>query len=146
MIYRVVLTVRVRDDPDYIKPLAPVGMVSGLEVWFGIIIACIPTLAPVFKVTMNTLKSTLSRSTPSTNSSATPMPLRILGSNDRHRTYDQIESDSQTRLQPSRDEQTHDLENQVGVITRVTHDPPGFRRQALDPKVIHVKRQVETDG
>lgn len=46
MCYRIYATVR--GNPDPMLALAEVGLLSNLEIWFGIIVACMPTMAPVF--------------------------------------------------------------------------------------------------
>ncbi|KXX73521.1 hypothetical protein MMYC01_209834 [Madurella mycetomatis] len=48
MFYRIYATVHA--DPDPILALADVGLLSFIELWLGIIVACLPTMAPVFKV------------------------------------------------------------------------------------------------
>ena len=44
--------VKITSDPyyaDYIFALGLVGLTSFLELWFGLIVACVPTLAPLAK-------------------------------------------------------------------------------------------------
>ncbi|KAI0887875.1 uncharacterized protein GGS22DRAFT_185256 [Annulohypoxylon maeteangense] len=47
MCYRIEQTVH--SDPDFMLGFARVGLLSDVEIWLGIIVACIPTLAPFFK-------------------------------------------------------------------------------------------------
>lgn len=50
MIWRIIWTERYRANPDFTTYLSKIGIVSGFELWLGIIVACIPTLAPLFRV------------------------------------------------------------------------------------------------
>ncbi|KAK0660782.1 hypothetical protein QBC41DRAFT_261546 [Cercophora samala] len=47
MLYRVYVTVHANPDPAL--ALADVGLLSFIELWLGIIVACVPTTAPVFR-------------------------------------------------------------------------------------------------
>ncbi|KAG8167420.1 hypothetical protein KVR01_003109 [Diaporthe batatas] len=49
MIWRAIWTYQYRDDPDFTSFLSLIAIASGFELWFGIIVANIPTLAPLFK-------------------------------------------------------------------------------------------------
>ncbi|KAI3554723.1 hypothetical protein CaCOL14_000168 [Colletotrichum acutatum] len=49
MIWRLVNTVTTIGDLDFVYNLHDIGLVSLLELWIGIIIACLPTLGPLFK-------------------------------------------------------------------------------------------------
>ncbi|KAJ4387614.1 hypothetical protein N0V93_008210 [Gnomoniopsis smithogilvyi] len=49
MIWRVVWTHQYRTNPDFTTYLGWIGLVSQFELWLGLIVACIPTLAPLFK-------------------------------------------------------------------------------------------------
>ncbi|KAK7941422.1 uncharacterized protein PG986_013809, partial [Apiospora aurea] len=49
MIWRITATIRTRNDPDFTKHLALIGLISSFEIWFGIIAACIPTLGPLLQ-------------------------------------------------------------------------------------------------
>lgn len=50
MIWRIIWTEEYRANPDFTTYLGKIGIVSGFELWLGIIVACIPTLAPLFRV------------------------------------------------------------------------------------------------
>ncbi|KAI1662061.1 integral membrane protein [Daldinia decipiens] len=50
MIWRITETVQTRADPDFTLHLGLIGLISFFELWIGIIVACIPTLAPLFRV------------------------------------------------------------------------------------------------
>lgn len=49
MIWRLYFTVTSRNDPDFVYNLYYVGLISFMELWLGVIVACIPTLAPLAK-------------------------------------------------------------------------------------------------
>ncbi|KAI1758643.1 hypothetical protein GGR53DRAFT_516390 [Hypoxylon sp. FL1150] len=49
MIWRITATIQTRADPDFTLHLGLIGLISFFELWFGIIVACIPTLAPLFR-------------------------------------------------------------------------------------------------
>lgn len=49
MLWRVVWTHKYRTNPDFTTYLGWIGLVSQFELWFGVIVACIPTLAPFLK-------------------------------------------------------------------------------------------------
>ena len=51
MIWRVIWTRIYRDTPDFVTYMSKIAIVSGFELWMGIIVANIPTLAPIFKRT-----------------------------------------------------------------------------------------------
>ncbi|KAI3327041.1 hypothetical protein HD806DRAFT_520044 [Xylariaceae sp. AK1471] len=48
MVWRLIVTLRTRSSPDWTETLCRVGLISSLEVYLGIIAACIPTLGPLF--------------------------------------------------------------------------------------------------
>ncbi|OHE90562.1 integral membrane protein [Colletotrichum orchidophilum] len=49
MIWRLINTITTIGDVDFVYNLHDIGLVSLLELWIGIIIACLPTLGPLFK-------------------------------------------------------------------------------------------------
>jgi len=50
MAWRIQATYQSATNPDFVYTLATVGLISGLELWLGIIVACMPTITPVIKV------------------------------------------------------------------------------------------------
>ena len=46
--WRVQITVQAVTQADFVYGLGNIGLVTHLEIWLGIIIACLPTLAPLF--------------------------------------------------------------------------------------------------
>ncbi|EFQ35839.1 integral membrane protein [Colletotrichum graminicola] len=65
MIWRLVNTLTTIGDPDFVYILHDIGLVSLLELWIGIVIACLPTLGPLFKTYVKPAVSKLTN--PSSN-------------------------------------------------------------------------------
>lgn len=49
MAWRIQATYVSEHDPDFVYSLATIGLISGLELWLGIIVACMPTIPPVLQ-------------------------------------------------------------------------------------------------
>lgn len=49
MCYRITRTVGGSVNPDPMLAMAEIGLLSNLEIWLGIIVACLPTMAPVLR-------------------------------------------------------------------------------------------------
>lgn len=49
MAWRIQATYASTHDPDFVYALATIGLISGLELWLGIIVACMPTIPPVIQ-------------------------------------------------------------------------------------------------
>lgn len=49
MIWRLVNTITTIGDTDFVYNLQEIGLISLLELWIGVIIACLPTLGPLLK-------------------------------------------------------------------------------------------------
>ncbi|KAH9987074.1 hypothetical protein F4779DRAFT_638860 [Xylariaceae sp. FL0662B] len=82
MCYRIDQTVH--SDPDPMLSIAKVGLLSDLELWLGIIVACLPTMAPFVRTHVQPGLSKLSRkfygsSGPSTKEGTPRMQLRTFG-------------------------------------------------------------------
>ncbi|KAI1095729.1 hypothetical protein F5B19DRAFT_440751 [Rostrohypoxylon terebratum] len=146
MLYRIIITIQVRGDPDFTKHLDLIGLVSGFEVWFGIIIACLPTLAPLVRLSSDKFKTGSSGSRPS-GYSKTSIPLKMF-SNKSHTTgkYDQISSASQAGLNSHYEDAQHLVSHTgPGITTEVTYDPRNQRRpHPTDPSKIYVRSDIES--
>ena len=82
---RIILTVRVEQD-DFTYSLINLAIFAGLEIWVGIIIACIPTLQPCWRKIRDSALYTLNMSKHRSSylASADEVPLRdILSTNDQ---------------------------------------------------------------
>lgn len=141
MLYRIVLTIQVRDDPDYTKHLARIGLFTGFEVWFTIIVACIPTLAPVARLASNRIK-TLTSGSSAAGYDKTPVELRELSNgHSGSRRYHEIEGGSQTRLNVSCVEDH--LSPHIPATTRIEFDTRNLPPNSMDPRSIQVQRDIE---
>jgi hypothetical protein len=49
MAWRLQFTIVTLNDPDFVFNLYNIGLISLLELWLGVIAACIPTLGPLLK-------------------------------------------------------------------------------------------------
>lgn len=49
MAWRIQATYVSAQNPDFVYSLQTIGLISGLELWLGIIVACMPTIAPVLQ-------------------------------------------------------------------------------------------------
>lgn len=49
MAWRIQATYESTKNPDFVYTLATIGLISGLELWLGIIVACMPTIPPVIQ-------------------------------------------------------------------------------------------------
>ncbi|GJC96504.1 Integral membrane protein [Colletotrichum higginsianum IMI 349063] len=98
MIWRLVNTVVTIGDPDFVYNLHDIGLISLLELWIGIIIACLPTLGPLFKTYVKPAVSRFGSklTDPSTDKGGAAVHLKDLsssGHSGRHlprRTYDKL--------------------------------------------------------
>jgi hypothetical protein len=65
--------------PDFVYSLADIGLLSLMELWLGIIVACLPTLAPLLKTYVKPALSKLSlRSSSNRNSAQQQKPRNVL--------------------------------------------------------------------
>jgi hypothetical protein len=60
MAWRLRFTIVANSDPDFVYNLFSIGLISFLELWLGIIVACIPTLAPLLKTYVKPMVSKIS--------------------------------------------------------------------------------------
>lgn len=49
MAWRIQATYESAKNPDFVYSLATVGLISGLELWLGIIVVCMPTIPPILQ-------------------------------------------------------------------------------------------------
>jgi hypothetical protein len=82
MCYRLEQTAH--SDPDPLIASARIGLLSNVELWLGIIVACLPTMAPFFRIHLLPSLSKLSRklygsSGPSSKEETPRVQLRTFG-------------------------------------------------------------------
>jgi hypothetical protein len=60
MCWRLQATITSASNPDFVYSLANIGLLSLLELWLGVIVACIPTLAPLLRAYVKPVVTKLS--------------------------------------------------------------------------------------
>ena len=61
MSWRIQVTVQSVTQTDFVHGLGKIGLVTHLEIWLGIIVACLPTLAPLYSRYLSPVLSRASR-------------------------------------------------------------------------------------
>ena len=61
MAWRIQLTVETERETDFVRIIGTIGLVTLLEVWIGIIVACLPTLTPLLAKYWSPLRSRFAR-------------------------------------------------------------------------------------
>lgn len=104
MAYRITRTVGGSVNPDPMLAMAEIGLLSNLELWIGIIVACMPTLAPVLRTYVQPSLVRISRklygswsTSPSQDDKTPRSPLRTIGGSGaphsfvkNHKNYSQV--------------------------------------------------------
>lgn len=60
MAWRIQVTVQSITQTDFVHGLGKIGLVTHLELWLGIIVACLPTLAPLYSRYLSPVMSRVS--------------------------------------------------------------------------------------
>ncbi|KAI1436362.1 hypothetical protein GGR50DRAFT_651944 [Xylaria sp. CBS 124048] len=131
MLYRIAITVKVRDDPDFTAHLAVIGLVTGLEVWFGIVIACIPTLAPLAKLVFGRFMGTQTE-----NSDAVHLSLWNSKKRANRKRYDEITTATDLTF-------TQHADGAL-LTTEIAHNPGQSLPSVAAPDAIYVQNQFES--
>ncbi|KZL64382.1 integral membrane protein, partial [Colletotrichum incanum] len=140
MIWRLVNTVTTIGDPDFVYNLHDIGLVSLLELWIGIIIACLPTLGPLFKTYVKPAVSKLTN--PSTDKGAIHLKdLSSSGHSNRlpRRTYDKL-GDNVSYVDLERAELAKE-----GAVTTRCQFSPDFEAPRNNRPVIYVHQNIESE-
>ncbi|KAH9889217.1 integral membrane protein [Xylariomycetidae sp. FL2044] len=143
LIWRLVVTIESSKHPlDYTYYLATVGLVALLEAWLGIIVATIPTLAPVFNSKLKPALSKLKSSANNSNQASS-------GSNFQLKSYKQKRPRGlYSELDETRvDRDFVPLGDHAAGIAVTTefgsrHENPSFG--TLETSHTHVQRDVES--
>ncbi|ORY67016.1 uncharacterized protein BCR38DRAFT_407036 [Pseudomassariella vexata] len=99
MCWRLEATVQSSKNPDFTFTLANIGLISMLELWLGIICACIPTLTPLLKTYVNpALKKIVSIGSSATRSFRGPERLKSVSRSRFRAWFTQTERTRQSRL------------------------------------------------
>lgn len=123
-------------DPDFTYHFYEIALISGLELWLGVIVNCMPTLGPLANVYIKPAISKLKSLTSSGGGSHTDrqVHLDLLPTAASRRKYYNIDS-------------TNHVNNDFAIQTECTHDPnagPADERAGLG--VIHVRKDIESQG
>lgn len=144
MIWRLHFTVTTRNDKDFVWNLYNVGLISFLELWLGIIVACIPTLAPLLKtyvkpaITKMTQRSTRSNARTGKDSLGSTADSRI-AKPISSRQYSQLDEASKSHLI---EQEMHELNGSNMVTTNCHYDPRTTPLPVYQQEGIYIQRDV----
>lgn len=155
--WRIDVTIESTKHPDFSYSLADIALISLLELWLGIIVACIPTLAPILKkygkpALQKMSKYKLSGHSSDSRNRQGPVPLgkfSNMNSKNSRDLYTELDS-SQDAIRGVQ----HDLEDQVSVPRQAAmtttaceyepenkHHHPGGGVNAKS-KAIHIRHDI----
>lgn len=162
MIWRVVWTHQYRDNPDFTTYLGWIGLVSQFELWLGVIVACIPTLAPLFKAFVHPAIKRITRKSASdsadTNPSSKQIPLQTVSNRKERSGYSRLHGsqdppptthDPETRDVPiGRPERSgsHAVKMPAAVTSHCSFDAEGqttWSGREMQPNAIYVRREFD---
>ncbi|KAL7930097.1 hypothetical protein V8C35DRAFT_324531 [Trichoderma chlorosporum] len=139
MAWRLQFTIATLNDTDFVFNLFSIGLISLLELWLGIIAACIPTLGPLLKTY---IKPVITRLTELSDGKNIRLQSATAGSKADSRStiyakkqYSQIEEEASKGF-PT---------NGVGLLTvttKINYDP-GNKALKDTRGVIHVQHDIE---
>ncbi|KAL2259509.1 hypothetical protein VTK26DRAFT_6799 [Humicola hyalothermophila] len=154
--WRIDVTIESTKHPDFSHSLADIALISLLELWLGIIVACIPTLAPILKkygkpALQKISKYKLSGASADSRSGAVQLgKFSNMNNKNSRDMYTELDSSQDAIRGPN-----HDLEDQVSVPTRAApttttacaFDPaaPESPRRGPNSKVIHIRHDINMD-
>ncbi|GKT46423.1 uncharacterized protein ColSpa_06604 [Colletotrichum spaethianum] len=140
MIWRLINTVTTIGDLDFVYNLRDIGLISLLELWIGIIIACLPTLGPLFKTYVKPAVSKLTN--PSTERGAVHLKeISTSGHSSRQprRIYDKL-GDSGSYMDLERAELVKE-----GAVTTRCQFSPEFEAPRANRPVIYVHQNIASE-
>lgn len=155
--WRIDVTIESTKHPDFSYSLADIALISLLELWLGIIVACIPTLAPILKKYGKPALQKMSKyklsghSSDSRNRQGGTVPLgkfSNMNSKNSRDLYTELDS-SQDAIRGVQ----HDLEDQVSVprqaamtTTACAYEPelPENKHHGVGAKskAIHIRHDI----
>lgn len=141
--WRIAAAARTRSNPDYTYNFPLTAVLSFCELWLGIIVACIPTLAPLLnayiKPALRKVKSSFATTNKSSHGSqCETMHLDVIDKDPSGGKYCELEDGS--------DDRTFRSNTAIGtaVTTECTYDPPrGAPFAESNASAIHVHHQQE---
>ncbi|XXH05347.1 hypothetical protein Hte_011773 [Hypoxylon texense] len=144
MCWRIAAAARTRSNPDYTYNFPLTAVLSFCELWLGIIVACIPTLAPLLnayiKPAFKRFTSTFTNTNKSTRgSNCEMMHFDDIGGVDRSGgKYCELEDGSDDRILRSNPALG------IAITTECAYEPPrGAPFAASNASAIHVQHQRE---
>jgi hypothetical protein len=146
--WRIDVTIESLKDPDFSYDLADIALISLLELWLGIIVACIPTLAPILKKYGKPALQKMSKYKLSGASSDSHPGVVAMGTFGNMKT--KSSRDMYTELDSSQDaiRQQHDVEDQVSTprpAAMTTTDcayEPEKTYPAPNHRAIHIRHDI----
>ena len=142
MAWRIQITNNANSQKDFVYGLGLIGLVSFLELWLGIIIVCLPTLAPLFA---KYIRPVVSKITGASKRSGGPGRLREAqntiggGSSGRRKNYGKLDKDSYLELEEGRHFSTAKA---MGVSASSAEEDETWMNE---PNAIGVRHEIHVD-
>lgn len=138
MAWRLQFTIATLHDPDFVFNLYDIGLISLLELWLGVIAACIPTLGPLLKSyvkpVLTKLTSPSDRATRSQSANASKVDSKTGLHSKKH--YSQIEDGFDSGFN-----QMNGME--LASVTTKIETGPGTKAMTDTRGVIYVQHEIE---
>ncbi|KDN63677.1 putative integral membrane protein [Colletotrichum sublineola] len=141
MIWRLYNTLTTIGDPDFVFILHDIGLVSLLELWIGIIAACLPTLGPLFKTYVKPAVSKLTN--PSTDKGSVQLN-DVSNSGHSHRAPRRVYDKLGDTVSSVDDLERAELAKNGAVTTRC-HFSPEFEPPRNSRPGIYVHQNIESE-
>jgi hypothetical protein len=143
MAWRLAITVQSATQTDFVYGLANIGLAALLEVWLGIIVACVPVLAPLFKKYLKPMVTRLTKNTRGTagssmNKQSRGGPQHTIGGSgySKKNPFKRLDRDSFMELEEGKNLNTVVAHRSTSSISEEEH-------WMSDPTAINVKRSVQ---
>jgi hypothetical protein len=143
MCWRLEITAEAARTTDFFFLLPDIGLVSQLELWLGLIVVCMPTLAPLMKAYVKPA-ITWAKSAPSSyRRGEDSLKLKdVSGERPQPRSYYNIE----TGLDDADDYIMHDHRDKA-IKTECAYDPTGDTMDGTPERDrIRVRKDIESHG
>lgn len=138
MAWRLQFTIATLHDTDFVFNLYDIGLISLLELWLGVIAACIPTLGPLLKSyvkpALTKLTSPSDRATRSQSGNASKVDSKTGLHSKKH--YSQIEDGFDSGFN-----QLNGME--LASVTTKIESGPGTKAMTDTRGVIYVQHEIE---
>jgi hypothetical protein len=146
MAWRINITVQSINQADFVYGLGNVGLAAFLEVWLGIIVACLPTLPPLFSKYLGPVWSRVTGGSAKPSRQWQPKEARrtIGGSEPRgfnRRSFNRLDKDYLLEL-----EEGNGRGNSEAMVSSRTITEVGDEHWMKDPTVIGVRQDFHVYG